>query len=263
MADKKKKVTKIVTTTVTEEIISQNEKTHIICILDRSGSMSSIISDSIGGFNTFLKQQKELSDSATITVVLFDDNYEMLYDNVDIKKADELNNRIWIPRGTTALYDAIGKTINTEKQNFARLGSERPSKVLVCIVTDGQENASREYNLSGIKKLIKDCENDDWNFIYLAANQSAFDVGTSFGVSAGNTYTYTASGAGVSAMFSTVSASATSYRGMSSSDTNFRRMSKSLISQDDDKDDLNDVIVTTGYATTTGDIVVNPSDTKK
>jgi len=236
---KKKKITTTVTTT-TEEIINvpTNEKTHIICILDRSGSMSSIISDSIGGFNTFLKQQKELPDEATLTVALFDDQYELLYDNIDIKKADELTNKIWIPRGTTALYDAIGKTINIEKTNFAKLGDEKPSKVLVCIVTDGQENASREYNIDNVKKLIKKCEKDNWNFLYLAANQDAFDVGTSFGVSAGNTYTFNATSAGTTVMYNAVASTATSYRGMSSNDSNFGTLSKSLITttEDDEED---------------------------
>ena len=235
---KKKKITTTVTTT-TEEIINvpTNEKTHIICILDRSGSMSSIISDSIGGFNTFLKQQKELPDEATLTVALFDDQYELLYDNIDIKKADELTNKIWIPRGTTALYDAIGKTINIEKTNFAKLGDEKPSKVLVCIVTDGQENASREYNIDNVKKLIKKCEKDNWNFLYLAANQDAFDVGTSFGVSAGNTLTFNATSTGTAAMYNAVASTTTSYRGMSSNDANFGTLSKSLITTTEDEED--------------------------
>ena len=231
----KKKVTTTVTTTVTEEIIvPSNQKTQIICILDTSGSMSSIINDSIGGFNTFLKQQRELKDEATLTVVLFDDTYNLLYDNVDIKKVEDITNKVWIPRGTTALYDAIGKTINTVKANHVKLGKERPSKVLVCIVTDGQENASREYKLDDIKNLIKDCEENDWNFIYLAANQNAFDVGTSFGVSAGNTYTYTASGQGVAFMSATMSNATVSYRSMDTSSADFKTRSKSLITKDDD-----------------------------
>lgn len=243
MADKKKKVTTIVTTTVTEETVSvpTNEKTHIICILDCTGSMSSIIKDSIGGFNTFLKQQKQLPDEATITVALFDDTYNLLYDNIDIKKAEELTDKVWIPRGTTALYDAIGKTINTEKRNFARLGKEKPAKVLVCIITDGYENASREYKLDDIKKLIKSCENDDWNFIYLAANQDAFAVGQSFGVSAGNTFNYTATADGVMSMSSTLSNSAVSYRSMNTSSADFSVKSKSLISEDNKNISTNDL----------------------
>jgi hypothetical protein len=222
---------KIVIATVTEEIInvSTNEKTHIICVLDRSGSMSSIINDSIGGFNTFLKQQKELPDEATITVALFDDKYDLLYDNIDIKKAEELTNKIWIPRGTTALYDAIGKTINSEKQRFTKLNNEAPAKVLVCIVTDGMENASCEYTINNIRDLIKECENDNWNFVYLAANQDAFSVGQSFGVSAGNTYTYTADTAGTTLMFNNITNVSTSYRSMSILDKDFKTSSKTLI----------------------------------
>lgn len=232
---KKKKVIKTVTTTVTEEIVNvpTNEKTHIICILDRSGSMASIMSDSIGGFNTFLKKQKELPDEATITVALFDDKYELLYDNVDIKKAEELTSKVWYPRGTTALYDAIGKTIHTDKAKLQSLGDEAPAKVLVCIVTDGLENASVEYKgdpgRERIKKLIKECEEDDWNFIYLAANQNAFAVGTSFGVSAANTFTYTASSAGVGVMSATLNNATVSYRSMNSTSHDFKTKSKSLI----------------------------------
>jgi hypothetical protein len=248
MAKNKKKVTTTVTTTVTEEIISTpaNEKTHIICILDRSGSMASIMSDSIGGFNTFLRKQKELPDEATITVALFDDKYELLYDNVDIKKAEELTSKIWYPRGTTALYDALGKTINTDRAKLKTLGKEAPAKVLVCIVTDGLENASTEYKgetgRQQIKNLIRECENDDWNFIYLAANQNAFAVGTSFGVSAANTFTYTASAAGVGMMSATLNNATVSYRSMNSTSHDFKTKSKSLINmpEPDDKNEPED-----------------------
>lgn len=235
---KNKKVTTTVTTTVTEEIINvpTNEKTQIVCILDRSGSMSSIINDSIGGFNTFLKQQKELPDEATITVALFDDKYELVYNNVDIKKAEELTNKIWYPRGTTALYDAIGKTINDVKASHVKLGDEKPAKVLVVIVTDGMENASKEYKVETIKNLIKNCENDDWNFMYLAANQDAFAVGSSFGVSAGNTINYTANSTGVLDMSNTLYNSTVSYRSMSTSSADFKKMSKSLINNKKDED---------------------------
>lgn len=252
----KKKVTTTVTTTITEEIVNipSNNKTQIVCILDTSGSMSSIIRDSIGGFNTFLKQQRELKDEATLTVALFDDTYNLLYDNVDIKKVEDITDKVWIPRGTTALYDAIGKTINTVKANHAKLGNEKPSKVLVCIVTDGHENASREYKLDDIRKLIKDCEINDWNFIYLAANQDAFAVGNSFGVSAGNTFNYTATGQGVAFMSATLSNASVSYRSMDTSSADFKTRSKKLIN-DDDKLDNNVTINNTNTGTyTIGDI---------
>ncbi len=253
MANKKKKVTKTVTTTVTEEIIPTNERTHIICILDSSGSMSKIMSDSIGGFNTFLEQQRNLPDDATITVALFDSytNYQILYDNVNIKEAKDITSKEWYPRGLTALYDAIGKTINADKARLAKLGDEAPSKVLVCIITDGLENDSREYKIDAIKKLIKDCENDDWNFVYLAANQDAFAVGSGFGISVGNTYTYTTTTDGIYNMSNTLNTATVSYRAMSSSDKNFRKMSKSLI--DDKSEDTGDIIGTSGTITINGD----------
>ncbi len=239
MAKKIKKVT----TTVTEEIIEiNNEKTQIICILDRSGSMeeNGIIHEAIGGFNGFIEEQKKLKDTATMTVALFDDRYELVYDDVDIKSVEKMTYAIWTPRGMTALYDAIGKTINTVRANHNKLGVEKPAKVLVCIVTDGKENASHEYNREGIKKLIKDCEADNWNFIYLAANQNAFEVGTSFGVAAGNTFTYTASSRGVADMSNVMNMATTSYRSVNTSDAQFSVKSKSLIDiKDLDKDNVN------------------------
>jgi len=242
MAKKKKKVTTVTTTKTTTEYIPTNERTHIICILDSSGSMSSIMGDSIGGFNNFLKEQRELPDEATITVALFDShrNYQLLYDNVDIKEVKDITSKDWYPRGLTALYDAIGKTINADKARLARLGDEAPSKVLVCVVTDGLENDSKEYQISDIKKLIKGCEKQDWNFIYLAANQDAFDVGSGFGISGSNTYTYTATSAGVADMSATLNNASVMYRSMSSTDDNFKVASKNLIGDDEDKEDLLD-----------------------
>lgn len=256
MAKKKKKVTTTVTTTVEETIIPNNERTHIICVLDRSGSMSSIMDDSIGGFNTFLQQQKELPDDATITVALFDDKYELLYDYVDIKKAKKLTKKEWFPRGTTALYDAVCKTIHHDKAKLAGLGKEAPSKVLVCVVTDGYENASKENSLGDTEKLIKECEKDDWNFIYLAANQDAFAVGRGFGISYGNTYTYTTSSDGVATMSAKMSNATTNYRSMSVSGAAFASMSKNLIDEDDDSGTLtvNGTDFNVNNVTTTGDV---------
>ena len=254
MAKKKKTVTKTVTTVTTVTSEPTNEKTQIVCILDRSGSMSGIMSDSIGGFNTFIKQQKELPDEATLTVALFDDKYELLYDDVDIKKVKDITSNEWYPRGVTALHDAIGKTINSVKASHKKLGVEAPAKVLVCVVTDGHENASKEYSLDDVKKLIQDCEKDDWNFIYLAANQDAFAVGGGFGISYGNTYTYTATMDGVANMSNTLNEASVSYRAMSSTDDNFKTMSKSLI--DDDKDEPKDEGSLT-VGNTSSDTVVN------
>lgn len=252
---KKKKVTTTVETTVETTITTTGEKTHIICVLDRSGSMSSIMSDSIGGFNTFLKQQRELPDDATLTVALFDDEYELLYDNVAIKEVKNITSAEWYPRGMTALYDAVCKTINSEKANIAKMKKkDRPNKVLVCVVTDGYENRSRENTLDDTKKLIKACEKNDWNFIYLAAGQDAFEVGTGFGISGGNTFSYTATIDGVSDMSQKLSNVTANYRSMSSTDVAFASVSKSLVEDDEDKDDLSGTITTSN---TTGTVTLD------
>lgn len=203
------------TTTVVEEIIVNNEWTHIVSILDRSGSMINIIGDCVGGFNQYIKNQKNenLGDKVTITVALFDDKYDLLYNNVDINDVDETNiKKRWIPRGTTALLDAIGKTINTTKQEYNLLGDVKPTRTLCVIVTDGLENASKEYSHDMIKNLIKDCEENGWTFIYLAANQDAFEVGSSLGINGGNTYTYTTTSSGVADMMSVLYSATFDYR---------------------------------------------------
>ena len=229
MSKKVVKKTTTVTTEVTEN--SVGEKTQIVCILDRSGSMESIIGDAIGGFNEFIKEQKKLEDEASMTVALFDDRYDLLYDNIPIKEVKDFDRSTWSPRGLTALYDAIGKTVNTVKQTHKNLKKkERPDKVLVCIVTDGMENHSKEYTQSQIQDLIKECEKEhDWAFIYLSANQDAFAAGTSFGISGGNTYTFTADGAGMENVSATLTNAATYYRNASRDDVDFNANSTNLM----------------------------------
>lgn len=223
---KKKVVTK---TVVTEEIIT-NEKTQIICILDRSGSMSSIIDDARGGFNEFISKQKELEDEASMTVALFDDRYDLLYDDVSIKEVEKINQNTWYPRGMTALNDAIGKTINNVKANHAKLKKkDRPDKVIVCIVTDGMENASMEYNSESVKNLIKGCEKDNWSFVYLAANQDAFAVGQNYGFSVGNTMNFTADSKGIDNVYATLTNTVSNYRSYSTTSGDFKVNSNNLV----------------------------------
>lgn len=251
-----KKIKKV-TTTITEEIFEDvKESTHIVAILDTSGSMGSLIHECIGGFNNFLKSQRELAaGECTISIVLFDDLYEEIVKNQNIKDVKDLTSDVWVPRGMTALYDAIGKTITSERQRISKL-ENKPSKVLVCIVTDGEENSSKEYDNNAVRKLIKDSEsNDNWTFTYLATGQNAFRVGTGIGISGNNTFTFTNSASGVNDMYSNIISSTLSYRNMSSTDPNFKKMSSRLINTDpkdslnvDDKDVPNTPL--TGTATT-------------
>lgn len=235
------KKVKTVTTTVTKQVVTTDEKTLIAAILDRSGSMGGIITDAIGGFNEFLTNQKKLDDDASMSIVLFDDRYELLHNNVDVKKMKKITRAQWSPRGMTALYDAIGKTINDVDSELKKMKKkDRPNKVLVAIVTDGYENYSKEFTHNDIKKLIKKKEKEDWQFVYLAAGQDAFDVGTSFGVSGGNTFTYDNTSDGNELMFNSLSTATKSFRGVATTDAMYSTVSANLFDGDDNN--LNDKI---------------------
>jgi Mg-chelatase subunit ChlD len=185
--------------------MSKGKTVEIVCILDRSGSMETIIDDSIGGFNAFLKEQKNLPGKAKLSVVLFDDQYEKLYDRIKIKDAEELTSETYVPRGMTALYDAIGKTITSMKVKDSK-------PVVIAILTDGEENASKEYTIEQINKLIKEKRDLGWEFVFLAANQDAFAVGGKMGIDAGSTFSYVADGAGTRKVYDNMTNSVKLYR---------------------------------------------------
>jgi len=148
---------------------------EIICIIDRSGSMQTLKDDAIGGFNSFLDDQKKLPGSAQLTLVLFDDEYLKIHDALNIQDVPPLTSESYTPRGTTALYDAIGKTVNEVGKRLADTPEhERPNKILVCILTDGHENASTEFTSEKIAEMIDHQKTKySWEFMFLAANQDA------------------------------------------------------------------------------------------
>ena len=166
---------------------TSEKATEIVCILDRSGSMDSIKHDAIGAFNSFLNGQKKLPSEAYLTLVLFDDEYELLYDSIALNDVPELTESTFIPRGMTALLDAIGQTIKTVKKKT------KDKNVIVCILTDGEENHSNEYKHADIIKLIrKRKEKHHWEFIFLAANQDAIQTGNSLGINASRSVNFSA-----------------------------------------------------------------------
>ncbi|MHA2280200.1 MAG: vWA domain-containing protein [Promethearchaeota archaeon] len=196
-----------------------NEKTtEIVFILDRSGSMSRIASDAIGGFNAFLKEQKDLPDKANFTLVLFDHEYNLVYNGVDIKEVEELDDKTYTPRGTTALLDAIGRTVDDVKARLDKscptcgCGEKNSSKVLVGILTDGLENASRDYSKTKINELIEAGKKNEWEFIFLAANQDAIKEGGGLGVSVYNNMNYTFDSQGIRKGMRAMKCASTSYR---------------------------------------------------
>lgn len=219
MSKKVVEKTTTVTTTITDE------KTQIILILDASGSMAvdNLIDEAIGSVNQFVHKQKKLEDEATMTAAIFDTDYELLYDNVPLQEVEDFSRKNWSPGGLTALNDAIGITVDTVLKTHKKLKKKnRPDKVLFVIVTDGLENMSQEYTTTQIKEKIAECEKKDgWSFIYLAANQNAFAVGTNLGFSGGNTLTFSADAKGMNNVSATLDGAVSYYRNTSMNDANF------------------------------------------
>lgn len=154
--------------------------TEIICILDRSGSMANIKKDTIGGFNSFLAEQKTVPGEAKVTLIQFDGQYEKCYQGLPLSEVQDLTDATFVPRGSTALLDAIGKTLIEQKTRIQK--EAWANKVIIVILTDGEENSSVEFNRDTIKTLTESAQNDEWSFIYLGANQDSFSVASTMGI---------------------------------------------------------------------------------
>lgn len=158
-------------------------KTEILFILDRSGSMAGLESDTIGGFNTMLAKQRALEGEARVSTILFDNFFEVLHDRLDLKDMTDLTGEQYFVRGSTALYDAIGLGVGKIAAVEASLNPEtRPDKVVVVIITDGYENSSREYNLRRVRQLIDQQTKAGWEFLFLGANIDAFEAASNLGM---------------------------------------------------------------------------------
>lgn len=173
--------------------------TEIIAILDRSGSMSSLVKDTIGGYNQFIADQKKEPGEARLTTVIFDDRYEVLEAGVPLNQAKTLTEQTFTARGMTALLDAIGRTLTEQGERITK--QKWADLVIVLITTDGGENSSREYTQARIKEMISHAEKHKWKFIFSAANQDAFATGATLGVSAAYTANYAATPKGTRNMY--------------------------------------------------------------
>lgn len=164
--------------------------THIAMVIDRSGSMSSCWADVQGGYSELVKINKDAEGECTFTLTVFDDHYDVLEDFTPISDVKEKLDSF--PRGSTALLDAIGKTIKSVGDKLAKMDEkDRPSKVIFMVNTDGQENASREYTKDVIKKMIDEQTNTyKWVFQFIGASLASVNEAKSWGFSAGNTSTY-------------------------------------------------------------------------
>lgn len=180
-----------------------DDTVEILVIADRSGSMGAIKDDAIGGFNNFLKEQQKLDGDANLTLVLFDTEYDVPVKSQDIQKVKPLTEETFVPRGMTALNDAIGRSIS-------ELESKKPEKAIICILTDGLENSSREYNNSQVKELVEGAKSRGWEVVYLAANQDAFAEGNLRGIS--KNINFAATSRGINDAYTSMNATTTAYR---------------------------------------------------
>ena len=158
--------------------------TEIVYILDRSGSMSGLEADTIGGFNSMIEKQKQTGEKAYVSTVLFDDRTEVIYDRVPIEKVDKITNKEYFVRGSTALLDTVGGAIKhiINIHKYAR-EEDRPDKTIFVITTDGMENASINYNYDQVKKMIeKEQKEYGWEFIFIGANIDACAEAERFGI---------------------------------------------------------------------------------
>lgn len=168
-------------------MLKENEMDEIICVLDKSGSMGLCQDDALHGFNRFIDDQLAIND-ARLTVIFFDDTFEVSYEGKlsGYKKLDR-----WPVRGMTALFDAIGKSIAHVAERFSK---EKPKKVILGVLTDGHENASKEYSSKQIADMVKaHTEKYGWKVLFLAADQSAWDTAQGLNIPQSNTFDYKSS----------------------------------------------------------------------
>ena len=187
---------------------TNNNLTELVFILDKSGSMSGLESDTIGGFNSFIKKQKSAEGKCFVSTVIFADNSEVLHDRVSLDKIEPLTEKDYIPMGCTALYDALGNAIkhiaNIHKK---KKKSDVPEHTIFVVITDGYENASRFFTHSRLKALVeKEKEKYGWEFLFIGANIDAEATAANIGISRERAVNYRADSQGTQVIFDAISA---------------------------------------------------------
>lgn len=168
----------------TEKNEAGNNITEIVFILDRSGSMGGLESDTIGGFNSMIQKQKKEAGECYVTTVLFDSKVETLHDRIPLSEISDMTDKEYFVRGSTALLDAIGSTVSHISNIHKYVRKEDvPAHTIFVITTDGMENSSREYSSGKVKKMIEQKKEDGWEFLFLGANIDAVETARSFGIS--------------------------------------------------------------------------------
>ncbi len=207
--------------------------TDISVVQDKSWSMNSVRLDTISGFNSFLEDQKKVAGKCTMTLLQFDTQFKLLANGEDIQSVQPLTESTYVPGGDTALLDAIARTIITTGQRLSAMPEEeRPARVVVVIMTDGEENSSVEFKgkvgHGRVMTMIKEQEQQwNWQFMFLGANQDAIQTGADFGIAASNSMSYANNAAGTSKAFAAVTSNLRSYREADVADVDKLHFSKS------------------------------------
>ena len=183
----------------------KNNITEMVFILDRSGSMCGLESDTIGGFNSMIEKQKKEDGTAYVTTVLFNDKYETVHDRIDLKDVKKMTDRDYTTFGSTALLDAVGRTINhiSDVHRYIRK-EDVPENTIFIITTDGMENASREFDYNAVKKLIDAKKELGWEFLFIGANIDAAKEASKMGIASSRAVEYACDSKGTGVLFGAV-----------------------------------------------------------
>jgi len=190
------------------------EATEIVVVMDKSGSMAPRVNDAIGGFNQFLKDQQAEPGEANLTLIQFDTTYNVCYSGKPIKAVEPLDSKTYVPGGGTALNDALARgIIETGKRLSDMPEADRPNKVICVVITDGEENSSREHTKEQVQEMVKHQEEKyDWAFLYLGANVDAFHAAQQLGIKGQMAVAFVANAIGTRSAYVASSEAVSSYR---------------------------------------------------
>ena len=187
--------------------------TELVFILDRSGSMSGLESDTSGGYNSFLEKQKEEDGSCLVSTVLFNQHSKVIHDRVDLVKIEKMDRKDYLASGTTALIDAMGDAIHHIKNVHKYIRKEDvPANTIFVIITDGLENASHKYSSDDVKRMVEQQKEKGWEFLFLGANIDAVETARTYGIAEDRTSDYLCDEVGIEKNFDALSKSVKSFR---------------------------------------------------
>ncbi len=195
--------------------MAKKNLTEIVFIIDRSGSMSGLEKDTIGGYNSFIQKQKQEEGEAVVSCVLFSNNSEVIHDRIPLDRVPPMTDKEYVPMGCTALIDAMGDAIKHIRtvHKYAR-EEDVPEKTIFVITTDGMENASRKYSSKEVKQLVETQTKEGWEFLFLGANIDAVETAKSYGIAEDRAVNYCCDAGGTQLNYATVSAAIGTMRKM-------------------------------------------------